>query len=79
MRSSEVRNVTAALRPPGRPTALLKRIVARWFLRQREFTCQEPFSHTRLDTWALALSGSPADIERRLRDLADQIIERATT
>ena len=32
---------------------------------------------TRLDTWALTLSGSPADIERRLRDLADQIIERA--
>ncbi len=33
--------------------------------------------HTRLDTWALTLAGSPADTERRLRDLADQIIERA--
>lgn len=32
---------------------------------------------TRLDTWALTLSGSPADIESRLRDLASQIIERA--
>jgi 5-methylcytosine-specific restriction enzyme subunit McrC len=29
---------------------------------------------TRLDTWALTLSGSPADIEYRLGDLADQII-----
>jgi hypothetical protein len=33
--------------------------------------------HTRLDTWALTLSGSPAEIERRLGDLAGQIIERA--
>jgi hypothetical protein len=31
---------------------------------------------TRLDTCALTLRGSPADTERRLRDLADQIIER---
>jgi hypothetical protein len=32
---------------------------------------------TRLDTWALTLSGSLADIECRLGDLAGQIIERA--
>jgi 5-methylcytosine-specific restriction enzyme subunit McrC len=32
---------------------------------------------TRLDTWALTLSGSPEDIERRLGHLAEQIIRRA--
>jgi 5-methylcytosine-specific restriction enzyme subunit McrC len=32
---------------------------------------------TRLDTVALTLNGSPADLERRLGGLADQIIERA--
>jgi len=32
---------------------------------------------TRLDTSALTLRGSPADIEHRLGDLADEIIERA--
>ena len=31
----------------------------------------------RLDTWALTLSGTPADIEHRLKDLANQIVERA--
>lgn len=32
---------------------------------------------TRLDTWALTLNGSPPDIERRLREFADQIIKQA--
>ena len=32
---------------------------------------------TRLDTWALTLSGTPADIEHRLKDLANRIVERA--
>jgi 5-methylcytosine-specific restriction enzyme subunit McrC len=32
---------------------------------------------TRLDTWALTLSGTPADIEHRLKDLANQVVELA--
>ena len=31
----------------------------------------------RLDTWALTLSGTPADIEHRLKDLANRIVQRA--
>ena len=34
---------------------------------------------TRLDTWALTLSGTPADIEHRLKDLANRIVERPTS
>jgi hypothetical protein len=32
---------------------------------------------TRLDTWALTLSETPADIEHRLKDLANWTVERA--
>jgi len=41
-------------------------------------TCITVGSHqTRLDTWALKLSGTPTDIEHRIEDLAKQIAKRA--